>query len=194
VGGEGQAEEDDDEGGQQEQRGGVVGQALGEAHEPIGGAAGADHDHQAEHQQGVGEHGADDGRLGHHQLGLFEREDDDEQLGEVAERGLEHAGEARSEALAELLGGERHDPREPGQREGGEGEARHGSPAAVVGEARERREHRDQQQEQALGCSQAGHRTIATIACGCDGPAGRAGGPRPGGNPIRPSRRAHPSG
>ena len=136
--------------GHLQQRGGVHRQALGEAHQAVGRAAGADDDHEAEHEQRVGEDRADDRRLRDHQLALFEREDHDEQLGQVAERRLHHAGDARPEALAELLGGERHDPRQPRERERGEREAGHGRPRAVVGDAGERREHRDQQQEQAL--------------------------------------------
>ena len=47
------------------------------------------------------------------QLALLQREDDHEQLRQVAERGLQHAGHRRAEALAELLGGKRHQPRQP---------------------------------------------------------------------------------
>jgi hypothetical protein len=58
---------------------------VGEAHHPLARAAGADHDHQSEHEHRVGEDRADDRRLGDDQLALLQREYDDEQLGQVAE-------------------------------------------------------------------------------------------------------------
>ena len=76
-------------------------------------AARADDDHQPEHEQRVGEDRADDRRLRDDELALLQREDHDEQLRQVAERRLQHAGHGRAEALAELLGRERHDPRQP---------------------------------------------------------------------------------
>src|SRR2546423_812439 len=80
----------------------------------------ADDDDEPEHEQRVGEDGADDGALRDDELALLKREDDDEQLGEVAERRLQHAGDAGAESLAELLGAERDDPRETGEGDGGE--------------------------------------------------------------------------
>ena len=59
-----------------------------------------------------------------------EREDDDEQLRQVAERRLQHARHRRADALAELLGRERHDPREAGERDRRDREARHRAPTA----------------------------------------------------------------
>ena len=52
-------------------------------------AARADHDHEAEHEQRVGEDRADDRRLRDDELALLQREDHDEQLGQVAERRLQ---------------------------------------------------------------------------------------------------------
>jgi len=91
-------------------------------------AARADNDHEAEHEQRVGEDRADDRRLRDNQLALLQREDHDEQLGQVAERRLQHACDRRAEAVAKLLGGERHHPRQPGEREGAIRKARHGQP------------------------------------------------------------------
>ena len=55
---------------------------------------------------------------------FLQREDHDEQLRQVAERRLQHPGDARPEALAELLGRERDDPRQPRERERRDREAR----------------------------------------------------------------------
>ena len=99
----------------------------------VGRAAGADHDHEAEHEQRVGEDRADDRGLGDDQLALLQGEDHDEQLGQVAERRLQHPRDGRAEVLAQLLGRERDDPGEPGQRERGQREARDRRPGAVVG-------------------------------------------------------------
>ena len=60
------------------------------------GRRGADDDHQAEHEQRVSEDRADDRGLGDHQLALLQRKHDHEQLGQVAERGLQHAGDGRA--------------------------------------------------------------------------------------------------
>ena len=87
-------EQHDDEHGHLQQRRRVARQALGEAHHAVGRAARADHDHEAEHEQRVGEDRADDRRLRDDELALLQREDDDEQLGQVAERRLQHAGDA----------------------------------------------------------------------------------------------------
>jgi hypothetical protein len=105
----------------------------------------ADDDYEAEHEQRVGEDRSDDRRLGDDELALFQSEDHDKQLRQVAERRLQHPGHARTEALAELLGRERDHPREPGECERGEREARDRRPRLVVGCARERRQHGDQQ-------------------------------------------------
>ena len=152
-----EAEQHDDEHGHLQQRRRVAGQALGEAHDPVRRAARADDDHEAEHEQRVGEDRADDRRLRDDELALLQREDHDEQLRQVAERRLQHPGDAGPEALAELLGRERHDPRQPGERERGEREARDRRPGLVVGHARERRQHRDQEQGRALERGQSGH-------------------------------------
>ena len=123
---------------------------------PSGARARADDDHQPEHEQRVGEHRSDDRRLRDHQLALLQREDHDEQLRQVAERRLQHAGDARPEALAELLGGERHDPRQPGQRERGEREAGHRRPGLVVGQPRQRREDRDRSRAERSASARGG--------------------------------------
>jgi hypothetical protein len=72
----------------------------------------SDHDHQAQHEHRVGEDRADDRRLRNHQLALLQGEDDHEQLRQVAERGLHHSRDRGSEALAQLLRCEGHDPRQ----------------------------------------------------------------------------------
>ena len=96
---------------------------------PIGRAARADDDHEPEHEHRVGEDRADDRGLRDDELSFLQGEDDDEQLRQVAERRLQHARDAGAEALAELLGGEGHHPRETGQRDGRQREARHRRPA-----------------------------------------------------------------
>ena len=98
--------------------------------------------HEAEDEQRVGQQRADDRRLGDDDLAGAQREDDDEQLGQVAERRLQHAGDRRAEPLADLFGGERHDVREPGERDGGDAERQQGSGVGVVRDPGERREQR----------------------------------------------------
>ena len=165
VGGEREPEQHDDEHRDLQQRRRVPGQALGEAHHPVRRAARPDHDHEAEHEQAVGEDRADDRRLGDHQLALLQGEDHDEQLRQVAERRLQHPGDGRAEALAELLGREGHDPGEAGERDGRQREARNRRPGRVVGDARQRREGRDRAQGGALEagqCAQWLSRTLST--------------------------------
>ena len=67
----------------------------------------ADDDHEAEHEQRVGEDRADDRELRDDDLARRQREDHDEELGQVAQRRLEHAGDRGPEVLADLLGRER---------------------------------------------------------------------------------------
>ena len=98
----------------------------------------ADHDHRAEHEQRVGEQRADDRRLRHHGLARLQREDHDEQLGQVAERRLQQPGHRRAELLADLLGGERHDVGEPGERDRRQAERQQRGAAAVARDARPR--------------------------------------------------------
>ena len=93
-------------------------------------------DREAEHEQRVREDRADDRRLRDDDLAGREREDDDEELGQVAERRLEHAGGGRPEALADLLGRERDDPREPGERGGRDREREQRRRVGVVGDRR----------------------------------------------------------
>ncbi len=101
-------------------------------------------------------------------LALLQREDHDEQLGQVAERRLEHPGDAGAEALAELLGRERDHPGEPRQREGRQREAWDRRPLPVVGDPRERRQSGHGRQQGALELRQARHQDRA-----------RAGAPSP---------------
>ncbi len=72
---------------------------------------------EPEHEQRVREDRADDRGLRDHDLARREREDDDEELGQVTERRLEDPGHRRTEPLPDLLGRERDEPGEPGERE-----------------------------------------------------------------------------
>ena len=70
---------------------------------------------QAEDEQAVGEDRADERGLDHDDQAGLEAEDRDEQLRQVAERGLEDAGLARPEPMAELVRARTDDPGQPGQ-------------------------------------------------------------------------------
>ena len=89
---------------------------------PSGDCAGADHDHEAEHEQRVGEQRADDRGLRDDDLAGAQGEDDHEELGQVAQRRLQHAGGGGAEALAHLLGGQRDEVGQARQRHRGERE------------------------------------------------------------------------
>ena len=130
VGRVGQPDEHDDEARDQQQRRGVVGQPRAEAHHPVGCLAGAHDDHEAQDEQRVGEDRADDRRLCDHHLAGAQGEDDDEELGQVAQGRLQQARRRWAEALADLLGGQRDDMREAGQRHRGRGEGEQRRPVA----------------------------------------------------------------
>ncbi len=157
VRGERQAQQHDDEHTHQQQRRRVARQPVGEAHHAVGGAQRSDHDHQAQHEHRVGEDRAYDRRLRDDQLALLQGEDDHEQLRQVAERGLHHSRDRRPEALAQLLGGKGHDPREARERKRGHSEARHRRPLSIVGRARDRRQERDRSERDALCGSETAH-------------------------------------
>ncbi len=159
VRGERQAEQDDDEDGHEQQRRGVARKAVREAHHAVGSAVGPDDYHEAEHEHRVGEDRPDDRRLGDHELTLLQREDDHEQLWQIAERRLQHTCDSGPKALAQLLCGKRHDPRQPGERERGDRKARNSGPGLVVGHSGKRREQSDQRQREALLRGQPGHGT-----------------------------------
>jgi hypothetical protein len=95
-------------------------------------------DHEPEHEQRVGEQAAEDARLCDHDLPRLEREDDDEQLRQVAERRLQHAGQAGTDVVAEGVGAERDEPRQPRQRDRHEREDDQPVDTGVVERAAER--------------------------------------------------------
>ena len=153
----GQPDEHDDEARDQQQRRGVVGQAPAEAHRPVGRRAGADDDHQAEHEQRVGEDRADDRGLGDHHLAGAQGEDDHEELGQVAQRRLQQARRGRAEALADLLGGQRDDVRQARQRHRGRGEGQQRRPVGVVRDPGDGSGHHDGADDDALGAREPSH-------------------------------------
>ena len=153
----GDAQEHDQEAREQHQGRVVLGQAGVEAHHAVGAPARAGEDHEAEHEQRIGEDRADDRRLRDDDLAGGEREHDDEELGQVAERRLQHPGDGRPEALADLLGREGDDPRQAGERHGRQHEGEQRRRVGVVGRAGRDRGGADRREEHPERAHQVGN-------------------------------------
>ena len=111
--------------------------------------------HGAENEQRVDEDRSEDRGLRDRRVLGLQGEDDDEELGQVADRRLQRAGDRRPEAHADLLGGERDDPGQAGQRERREDERDDVRDAADVasdaGQDRQRQhQHQDDRARSAL--------------------------------------------
>jgi hypothetical protein len=94
----------------------------------------ADEQREAEDEQRVREHRPDERRAHDLDQPRAEREEADQQLGQVAERRLQHAGGARAESVAELLGRRADGGGEERQRTGRGDERPHFADAGVRGE------------------------------------------------------------
>ena len=134
----GEAEQRDHGQRQQEQRGGVVGQSPAEAHRVLARSPRACDDRESQDEQRIGEERAEDRRLRDDDLAGGEGEEDDEELGEVAERGLEDAGDGGAEAGTDRLGRDADQPGEPGEGDAGDEEHRRRRCVRVVERACDR--------------------------------------------------------
>ena len=144
--------------------------------EPLRAVLQAAHDErQAEHQQQVGQDRADDRRLDDDQVTLAQREERDEQLRQIAERALQHAGRAGTEAVAEPLDAA---PDERGQhrdRGGGQHEHHDGVELGVEGDPGDHDGSGAAKDDHQVGAAEC---TRPAGRCECTGRDGREGGRR----------------
>ena len=122
---------------------------------PSGARRAPDHDHEAEHEQRVGEDRADDRRLRDDELALLQREDHDEQLraGCRASTAASRSRRGRSARRAARCANDTTQAR-PASASVASAKRGTGGPGAVVGDARQRREHGDAQERDALRVGQ----------------------------------------
>ena len=177
----GQGRDEEGADGQQEQRAdharGLGVEALG----PVAEAAG--HEGRAQHQEHVAEHRADQGGAHHIGQAVAQGEDADEQLGQVAEAGLEQAGGAWAQTLADLLDGLADLGGQGGQGEAGEDELGHIGDAGGLAHRRHRGQKHSQTDHDALGLGQGseheeavGRRSTRSVVSGpADGSRVRGG-------------------